>query len=98
MDMTVPPSLGEARRVLVEVFGYADFRPGQAEAVEAALAGRDAIVLLPTGSGKSLCYQIPALVAAGKGAGTTVVISPLIALMILWALSRSTLSVGDTTS
>ena len=79
--MTAPPSLGEARRVLVDVFGYPDFRSGQGEAIEAALAGRDAIVLLPTGSGKSICYQIPALVAARGGAGTTIVISPLIALM-----------------
>jgi len=81
MGMTVPPFLGEARRVLVDVFGYPDFRPGQAEAVEAAMSGRDAVVLLPTGSGKSLCFQIPALVAARSGAGTTLVISPLIALM-----------------
>jgi ATP-dependent DNA helicase RecQ len=79
--MIVPPSLGEARRILVDVFGYPDFRPGQAEAVEAALSGRDAIVLLPTGSGKSVCYQIPAIAAASLGAGTTIVISPLIALM-----------------
>jgi ATP-dependent DNA helicase RecQ len=80
--MIEAPSLGGARRVLADVFGYPDFRPGQAEAVEAALSGRDAIVLLPTGSGKSLCYQIPALVAArSAGAGTTIVISPLIALM-----------------
>jgi ATP-dependent DNA helicase RecQ len=79
--MIVPPSLGEARRVLVDVFGYPDFRPGQGEAIEAALSGRDAIVLLPTGSGKSLCYQIPALAAARQGLGTTIVISPLIALM-----------------
>jgi len=79
--MTVPPSLGEARRVLVEVFGYPDFRPGQGDAVGAVLSGRDGIVLLPTGSGKSICYQIPALVAARRGAGTTIVISPLIALM-----------------
>ncbi len=79
--MIVPPSLGEARRVLVDVFGYPDFRPGQGEAIEAALSGRDAIVVLPTGSGKSLCYQIPALASARRGLGTTVVISPLIALM-----------------
>ncbi len=79
--MIASPSLGEARRVLVDVFGYPDFRPGQGDAVEAALSGRDAIVLLPTGSGKSLCYQIPALVAARRGSGTTIVISPLIALM-----------------
>jgi len=73
--------LGEARRVLAEVFGHPDFRPGQAEAIEAALSARDAIVLLPTGSGKSVCYQVPAIVQAREGAGTTIVISPLIALM-----------------
>jgi ATP-dependent DNA helicase RecQ len=79
--MTESPSLGGARRVLKQDFGFPDFRPGQSEAVEAALAGRDAVVLLPTGSGKSLCYQIPAIVAAREGAGTTIVVSPLIALM-----------------
>ncbi len=70
-----------AREVLERVFGYAEFRPGQADAVGAALAGRDAVVLLPTGSGKSLCYQVPALVASRRGQGTTIVVSPLIALM-----------------
>jgi ATP-dependent DNA helicase RecQ len=67
--------------VLERVFGYVGFRPGQAEAVEAAVSGRDAVVLLPTGSGKSLCYQVPALVAFEAGRGTTLVVSPLIALM-----------------
>jgi len=66
-----------ASRVLHEVFGYAEFRGQQREAIEAALAGRDAVVLMPTGSGKSLCYQIPALIADGVG----LVVSPLIALM-----------------
>jgi len=79
--MTESASLGEARRVLTDVFGYPDFRAGQGEAIEAALEGRDAIVLLPTGSGKSICYQIPAIVAGRNGRGTTIVISPLIALM-----------------
>ncbi len=79
--MTESASLGEARQVLADVFGYPDFRAGQAEAIEAALKGRDAIVLLPTGSGKSICYQLPAIVAARSGRGTTIVISPLIALM-----------------
>ena len=79
--MTESPSLGEARRVLTQDYGFPDFRPGQREGVEAALAGHDAVVLLPTGSGKSLCYQIPAIVAAREGAGTTIVVSPLIALM-----------------
>jgi ATP-dependent DNA helicase RecQ len=79
--MGEPASLGEAREILSEIFGYSDFRPGQAEAVEAVLSGQDAIVLLSTGSGKSVCYQIPAIAAARRGAGTTIVISPLIALM-----------------
>jgi ATP-dependent DNA helicase RecQ len=70
-----------AREILESVFGYEDFRPGQAEAVHAALDGRDVLVLQPTGSGKSLCYQVPALVAGRRGQGTTIVVSPLIALM-----------------
>jgi ATP-dependent DNA helicase RecQ len=74
-------TLGDARAVLADVFGHSDFRPGQAEAVAAVIAGRDALVLLPTGSGKSVCYQVPAIVASAAGHGTTIVISPLIALM-----------------
>jgi len=74
-------SLEIARAGLLEIYGHGDFRPGQAEAVAAALAGRDALVLLPTGSGKSICYQLPALLEARAGAGTTIVVSPLIALM-----------------
>ncbi len=71
----------DPRPVLREVFGHSDFRRGQAQAVEAVLAGGDALVLLPTGAGKSLCYQVPAVVLARAGRGTTIVISPLIALM-----------------
>ncbi len=67
--------------VVREVFGYPGLRPGQAEAIEAVLAGRDAVVVLPTGAGKSSCYQVPAVIAARRGHGTTIVISPLIALM-----------------
>ena len=74
-------SLATARTVLRERFGYADFRPGQADAVREVAAGRDAIVVLPTGRGKSVCYQVPAIAAAGAGRGVTVVVSPLIALM-----------------
>ncbi len=66
-----------ARDVLRARFGFDDFRPGQLRAVRAALAGRSALVVLPTGAGKSLCYQVPALVLGGL----TVVVSPLIALM-----------------
>jgi ATP-dependent DNA helicase RecQ len=62
---------------LLERFGLATFRPGQREAVEAALEGRDSLVVMPTGGGKSLCYQLPAL----AGQGLVVVVSPLIALM-----------------
>jgi ATP-dependent DNA helicase RecQ len=62
---------------LLERFGLDHFRPGQREAVQAALDGRDSLVVMPTGGGKSLCYQLPALV----GDGLVVVISPLIALM-----------------
>jgi len=62
---------------LKEHFGMEAFRLGQREAVEAVMGGRDAVVVMPTGSGKSLCYQLPALLMAG----TTIVISPLIALM-----------------
>ena len=75
------PTLADATDILARVFGHAEFRPGQADAVAAAIAGRDAIVVLPTGSGKSLCYQVPAVLASERGAGTTIVISPLIALM-----------------
>ena len=53
-----------ALEVLRDVFGYQSFREGQREAVDALLAGRDALVLLPTGAGKSLCYQVPAIVRA----------------------------------
>ncbi len=66
-----------ARDILRDVFGFDDFRHAQAGIVEHVVAGGDALVLMPTGGGKSLCYQIPALVRRGTG----VVISPLIALM-----------------
>jgi ATP-dependent DNA helicase RecQ len=62
---------------LQRLFGFADFRPGQREAVEGALAGRDVLVVMPTGAGKSLCYQLPALMRDDL----TVVVSPLVSLM-----------------
>ena len=74
--MTQAP-LDVARETLRDRFGHADFRPGQARAVEAVLAGRDTLVILPTGGGKSVCYQVPAM----QLPGLTVVLSPLISLM-----------------
>ena len=66
-----------ARQTLSVVFGYASFRAGQEEVVSAILSGRDVMAVMPTGAGKSLCYQIPALVLPG----ITIVVSPLISLM-----------------
>ncbi|NDP61429.1 DNA helicase RecQ [Polaromonas sp.] len=67
--------------VLGQVFGYSDFRGPQQAIVEHVVQGGDALVLMPTGGGKSLCYQIPAIVRQQAGHGVTIVISPLIALM-----------------
>ena len=63
--------------VLQQLYGYASFRPGQAELIDATLAGRDVFGIMPTGAGKSVCYQIPALMLPG----ITLVVSPLISLM-----------------
>ncbi len=63
--------------VLKTVFGFDDYRPGQQEVIEHLLAGGDGLVIMPTGGGKSMCYQLPALLRAGVG----VIVSPLIALM-----------------
>src|SRR5579871_1179945 len=71
------PDLAAAQKLLHTVFGFAEFRAGQAEIIETILSGRDVLAVMPTGSGKSLCYQLPALVRDGL----TVVVSPLIALM-----------------
>jgi ATP-dependent DNA helicase RecQ len=68
---------GDPEGALRRLFGFDGFRPGQREAVEAALAGRDALVVMPTGAGKSLCYQLPALVRDDL----TLVVSPLVSLM-----------------
>lgn len=69
--------LAQARSCLETVFGFPSFRPGQEEVVQAVLDGEDVLAVMPTGSGKSLCYQLPALVRPG----ITVVVSPLISLM-----------------
>ncbi|MDP2137117.1 MAG: DEAD/DEAH box helicase, partial [Candidatus Didemnitutus sp.] len=67
--------MDELLLTLKTTFGYGAFRPLQREIIEASLAGRDAFALLPTGGGKSLCFQLPAL----HRSGLTVVVSPLIA-------------------
>src|SRR6478672_10996220 len=67
--------------VLQEVFGYPAFRGAQQEIVEHVSTGGDALVLMPTGGGKSLCYQVPAIARHRAGKGLTLVVSPLIALM-----------------
>jgi ATP-dependent DNA helicase RecQ len=69
--------MNRAKHILKSIFGYDDFRHDQQDIIQALLKGNDALVLMPTGGGKSLCYQIPALVLEG----TAIVISPLIALM-----------------
>jgi ATP-dependent DNA helicase RecQ len=81
MNIAVP-TLSPAHRAalskhLTEVFGFAELRPGQAAAIEALLGGRSVLAVMPTGAGKSLCYQLPALVLGGL----TIVVSPLLALM-----------------
>jgi ATP-dependent DNA helicase RecQ len=77
MTAAARPTLDAARVLLKARFGFPEFRPGQERAVTNVLAGRDTLVVLPTGGGKSLCYQVPALLLPGL----TVVVSPLISLM-----------------
>ena len=80
MDAGFPAVTGDlprAREALHRVFGFSDFRPGQAEILDAVFAGENVMAIMPTGSGKSLLFQLPALL----GSGLTVVVSPLIALM-----------------
>ncbi len=79
MDTLPPPApdLAAAEAKLHSVFGFAGFRPGQGEIVNAILSGENVLAVMPTGAGKSLCYQLPAIVRNGL----TVVVSPLIALM-----------------
>ena len=74
---TVTPDLARAREALHRVFGFAEFRPGQEEILDAVFSGQDVMAIMPTGSGKSLLFQLPALL----GDGLTIVVSPLIALM-----------------
>src|SRR6476469_6401348 len=71
------PYYEQAQEGLVRHFGLAEFRPGQAQVISSVLSGRNTVVVMPTGAGKSLCYQLPAMLLPG----VTLVISPLIALM-----------------
>src|ERR1700712_5682127 len=75
--MPVSAPTRELPAILHEVFGHRDFRPHQQQVCEAAASGKDVLLVMPTGAGKSLCYQLPALALGG----TALVISPLIALM-----------------
>ena len=65
------------KQILNQIFGYQDFRGSQSEVIDNILDGRDVLAVMPTGAGKSLCYQIPALMHDG----ITIVVSPLISLM-----------------
>lgn len=76
-NLAESPAMSPALQALQQVFGYSEFRPGQEDVINGALNSQDSLILMPTGGGKSLCYQVPAIMFGGL----TVVISPLISLM-----------------
>ena len=76
MQTSLPNAISKFQ-ILKDVFGFEDFRPGQEQVIDALLAGRHALAVMPTGAGKSFCFQVPALMRDGL----TIVVSPLVALM-----------------
>ena len=94
--MTQTTDLPQATALLRDIFGFDAFRPGQEEIVDAVTAGQNVLAIMPTGGGKSLCFQLPAL----RRDGITVVISPLIALMRdqVRALQEAGVTAGALTS
>jgi len=75
--MTIADSQTDKYHILKEIFGFDAFRPGQEAVVDAVLGGEDVLAVMPTGAGKSLCFQVPGLARGGL----TIVVSPLVALM-----------------
>ncbi|MBL1176945.1 RecQ family ATP-dependent DNA helicase [Pantanalinema sp. GBBB05] len=77
MTTSIPPTWKQIQATFQQIWGYADFRPPQGEIVQSLLAHQDSLIILPTGGGKSICFQLPALLQTGL----TLVVSPLVALM-----------------